>query len=147
MAWFGINATTRASLAMYNTREDVDALVAALRKISAGASAKPETSASSVPKEWRFPEASAVSPAAAADELAGVFELLGDRDARNQYILELGEKLSPLPAALKIDVNRVHGCMSTVHLFGRKREDGRLDFLADSDAHILRGLVGLLEKL
>jgi cysteine desulfurase/selenocysteine lyase len=28
----GIPATARASLAMYNTREDVDALVAALRK-------------------------------------------------------------------------------------------------------------------
>jgi cysteine desulfurase/selenocysteine lyase len=29
---YGIPATTRASLALYNTREDVDALVAALRK-------------------------------------------------------------------------------------------------------------------
>ena len=37
--------------------------------------------------------------------------------------------------------------MSTVHLFGRKREDGRLDFLADSDAHLVRGLIGVLEKL
>jgi cysteine desulfurase/selenocysteine lyase len=36
--------------------------------------------------------------------------------------------------------------MSTVHLAGRRR-DGRIDFVADSDAHIVRGLIGLLEKL
>ena len=33
MDFFGVSATTRASLALYNTREDVDALVAALRKV------------------------------------------------------------------------------------------------------------------
>src|SRR5260370_32152 len=52
-----------------------------------------------------------------------------------------------MPEALKIEPNRVYGCMSTVHLFGRKRGDSRLDFLADSDAHIVRGLIGVLEKL
>src|SRR6185369_1620036 len=35
MTRLGIPATTRASLAMYNTREDVDVLVAALKKIVA----------------------------------------------------------------------------------------------------------------
>jgi cysteine desulfurase/selenocysteine lyase len=33
MERFGIPATARASLAMYNTREDVDALARALRKV------------------------------------------------------------------------------------------------------------------
>jgi cysteine desulfurase/selenocysteine lyase len=33
MDFFGIPATTRASFAFYNTRADVDALVAALRKV------------------------------------------------------------------------------------------------------------------
>ena len=31
---FGVPATVRASLALYNTREDIDALVAGLRKVS-----------------------------------------------------------------------------------------------------------------
>jgi cysteine desulfurase/selenocysteine lyase len=33
MARLGVPATARASLALYNTREDVDALVAALRTV------------------------------------------------------------------------------------------------------------------
>ena len=33
MEHFGIAATARASLGMYNSREDIDALVAALRKV------------------------------------------------------------------------------------------------------------------
>jgi len=33
---FGLEATVRASLAPYNTREDVDALVAALERIQEG---------------------------------------------------------------------------------------------------------------
>src|SRR5258706_5039690 len=85
MERFGISATTRASLAMYNTKEDVDALVTALKRISAGASStktQSSTAAASLhaTKEWKFPEASAASPAAAADELAEVFQGLGDRD-------------------------------------------------------------------
>ena len=30
---FGVSATTRASLAFYNTREDIDALVAGIQKV------------------------------------------------------------------------------------------------------------------
>jgi cysteine desulfurase/selenocysteine lyase len=145
MERFGITATTRASLAMYNTKEDVDALVAAMQKIVA--SAKTQARSGSEPVELKFPEPAGGSPAVVADELAEVFEFLGDRDARNQYILELGDKIAPMPTALKIEPNRVHGCMSVVHLSGTKRTDGKVDFLADSDAHIVRGLIGILEKL
>jgi cysteine desulfurase/selenocysteine lyase len=148
MERFKIGATTRASLAMYNTKEDVDALVGALKKIrlEATASVKTQASVAGAPDEVKYPEAAAKSVGAAADELAEVFEFLADRDARNQYILELGEKIPAMPVALKTEPNRVHGCMSTVHLSGRRR-DGRIDFVADSDAHIVRGLIGLLEKL
>ena len=38
--------------------------------------------------------------------------------------------------------------MSTVHLFGRPTGDEkRIDFLADSDAHIVRGLIAVLQRL
>jgi cysteine desulfurase/selenocysteine lyase len=39
--------------------------------------------------------------------------------------------------------------MSLVHLYGRKRPgtDDVLDFLADSDAHIVRGLIAVLQQL
>jgi cysteine desulfurase/selenocysteine lyase len=159
MARLGVPATARASLAMYNTREDVDALVAALHKLrqdfagkvarkapAAAGGGAPETSPG---LEVKYPQPAAKSPAAAADELADVFDMLGDRDERNQYILELGEKLPPMPEGLKNDQTRVHGCMSTVHLYGRRRPGtaDTLEFVADSDAHIVRGLIAILEKL
>jgi cysteine desulfurase/selenocysteine lyase len=33
MERFGVSATTRASLAFYNTREDIDGLVAGIQKV------------------------------------------------------------------------------------------------------------------
>ncbi len=145
---YAIPGTARASFALYNTTEEVDrfadALEAIVKEAAAAAAVRPSAVAT-----LKFPEPSAPSPEAAADELAEVFDLLDDRDARSQYVLELGEKLPPMPAALKTEANRVHGCMSTVHLAARRRPGGdhRLDFLADSDAHIVRGLIGILEKL
>lgn len=163
---FGIPATTRMSLAMYNTKDDVDAAVAAIRKIreaivkKVAAGNGKATTAGATDGEvgktgavdlgaLKWPTAVAKSPSSAADEIAELFEFLDDRDARNQQILEWGEKLLPMPAGLKSERTRVHGCMSVVHLFGRKRPgtDDTLEFLADSDAHIVRGLIGVLERL
>jgi cysteine desulfurase/selenocysteine lyase len=154
---FGIPATTRISLAMYNTREDVDAAVAALVKFRNAAAKQPTRSKSTAAEQGaavdldalKWPDAVAESPDAAADELAELFDALGDRDSRNVYVLELGEKLLPMPSQLKSERTRVHGCMSVVHLYGRRKPGGdeRLEFLADSDAHIVRGLIGLLQRL
>jgi cysteine desulfurase/selenocysteine lyase len=154
---FGIPATTRISLAMYNTREDVDAAVAALVKFRNAAAKQPTRSKSTAAEQGaavdldalKWPDAVAESPDAAADELAELFDALGDRDSRNLYVLELGEKLLPMPSQLKSERTRVHGCMSVVHLYGRRKPGGdeRLEFLADSDAHIVRGLIGLLQRL
>ena len=145
MERFKVGATTRASFAFYNTKGDIDALVASLEKVIT-ASGKTQANRPADGGGLAFPAAGAESPSVAADELAEIFEFLGDRDARNQYLLELAEKIPAMPAALKTESNRVQGCMSVVHLAGRKNE-GRVDFLADSDAHIVRGLIGLLEKL
>ena len=147
---FGIPATTRASLAAYTSSADVDAFVSALQEILASTPRQPKSVPASSPATGTvtYPEPSAPSPQEAADELAEMFELLGDRDSRNQYILELGEKIPPMPATLKTEQTRVHGCMSTVHLFGQAHAGtNKLDFVADSDAHIVRGLIGVLEKL
>ncbi len=155
---FGIPATARISLAFYNTRGDIDAAISAIRKArehalskkSTGATASLSADGAAVDLNTiKWAPAVAKSPAAAADELAELFEALGDRDARNMYILEAGEKIPAMPAGLKNETTRVHGCMSVVHLFGREKPGaaGVLEFVADSDAHIVRGLIGLLERL
>ncbi len=45
--------------------------------------------------------------------------------------------------------NRVHGCQSTVFLHARRKPGTAdvMEFLADSDADIVRGLVAVLERV
>lgn len=145
----GINGTARASLAMYNTREEIDALVAGLQKLAGSLKPKPTAPPVQDAQQLIWPEPVASSPQEAADELIEAFELLGDWEARDQYLLELGEKIPPMPDWLKTESNRVHGCMSTVHLHARKRPGtvDAIDFLADSDAHLVRGLIAVLQRL
>jgi cysteine desulfurase/selenocysteine lyase len=154
----GISSTARASLAMYNTTADVDALVAGLEKIVADALHHQRTPAGEPGQAHAgespdgspdYAPAVAESPTAAADELAETFEFLGDWNARYEYILDLGAKLPPMPDAMKIEENRVHGCQSVVFLSARPMPDAhdRIEFLADSDAEIVRGLIGILERL
>lgn len=145
---FNIPGTARVSIAMYNTRADIDALLAALKSIrAAGKPSSPSANISAV--DARYPAAVAASPQAVADELAEMFEFLGDWEARDQEIVHMGEKLLPMPVEFKTEETRVKGCMSTVHLVGRK-QPGTADifeFLADSDAHLVRGLIAILQRL
>jgi cysteine desulfurase/selenocysteine lyase len=149
MERLGVPATVRASVAMYNNLDDINALARALHKITSTALSAGTAAPSRVATEIRWGPTAGSSPTSVADELAETFELLGDRDARNQYILELGEKLPSLPQAVKTEPNRVHGCMSVVHLVGRRKPgaDGVVEFAAESDAHIVRGLISILEQL
>ena len=80
------------------------------------------------------------------DEIVENFDLLDDWDDRYRYLIELGRMLAPLPEAAHNDVNKVRGCASQVWLETHVSADKPpvLTFLADSDAHIVRGLVMLI---
>ena len=87
----------------------------------------------------------------ALEDLAAEFELLGDWEERYRYVIELGRELSPLPDAARTDANKVQGCASQVWLQTRVRPDGEagpvLDFLGDSDAHIVKGLIAIAFRI
>lgn len=80
------------------------------------------------------------------DEIEANFELLDEWDDRYRYIIELGRMLTPLPDTDRTDANKVQGCASQVWLATRTSHDGEpvLDFVGDSDAHIVRGLIAIL---
>ncbi|MQX37266.1 SufE family protein [Roseospira navarrensis] len=81
------------------------------------------------------------------DDLSETFELLDDWEERYKYIIDLGRKLEPLPEADMVEANKVRGCMSQVWLTSEPiPSDGaaRLHFRADSDAHIVKGLIAIL---
>jgi cysteine desulfurase / selenocysteine lyase len=148
---FGIPGTARASFALYNTLEEVDTFAEALRRIVEEAGARTRATAPAAPGrlEPDYPKAVAGSPQEAADELAEVFELLDSWPERYEYIIELGEKLPPMPQELKTDATRVKRCQSTVYMWPRRRPgtEDVLEFLADSDADIVRGELALLQRL
>lgn len=84
---------------------------------------------------------------AVLEDLAEEFDFLGDWEERYRYVIELGRDLAPLAEADRVDANKVRGCASQVWLVTRREPDGRLRFLGDSDAHIVRGLVAIVLRL
>jgi cysteine desulfurase/selenocysteine lyase len=145
---FGIPGTVRASFAMYNTIEEIDVFAESVRRIVAEAQKRP--AAAPVPQtDGVYPKAYASSPEAAADKLATAFEMLDSWPDRYQQIIDLGKKLAPMPSDLKSDTNRVRGCQSTVHIAARKKPGTAdvLEFLADSDADIVRGEIAILQRI
>jgi cysteine desulfuration protein SufE len=73
------------------------------------------------------------------DDLA-VFD---DPHERLATIVDRAKRTPPLPAADRIDANRVHGCVSVVWLIGETRND-RCYFRSDAESPIVRGLVVFL---
>lgn len=72
------------------------------------------------------------------------FALLDDWEERYRYLIELGKKLPPLKPEEHTDATRVDGCMSQVWLVVDHLPGGRIALRADSDAHIVRGLIAVL---
>ena len=78
------------------------------------------------------------------NELMETFALMDDWEDRYGLLIQLGGQLEPMPEALKVKENKVEGCTSQVWMVLRPNPDNRIDFVADSDAHIVRGLIAVL---
>jgi len=68
---------------------------------------------------------------------------LVDAEDRYRLLIDLGRQLEPMPDALKTDATKVRGCSASVWVYPTERE-GRLHFLADSNAAITKGIVALV---
>ncbi|WP_129792639.1 SufE family protein [Sphingosinicella sp. CPCC 101087] len=71
------------------------------------------------------------------------YELL-EADDRYRLLIDLGRQLEPMPDPLKTDATLVRGCSAAVWVYPIPAEDGRLHFLADSNAAITKGIVALV---
>ena len=76
-------------------------------------------------------------------ELADEYGFLDSED-RYRLLIELGRKLEPMPEALKTEATKVRGCSASVWVYPTRSDDGRLHFLADSNAAITKGVVALV---
>ncbi len=76
-------------------------------------------------------------------DLQDEYEFL-DADDRYRLLIDLGRTLEPMPDALKTDATLVRGCSAAVWVYPTVLEDGRLHFLADSNAAITKGIIALV---
>ena len=67
-----------------------------------------------------------------------------DADDRYRLLIDLGKRLPEMPAALKTDATLVRGCSASVWVYPTVKEGGALNFLADSNAAITKGIIALV---
>ena len=84
-----------------------------------------------------------MTDAPALADLQEEYEFL-DADDRYRLLIDLGRALEPMPDALKTDATLVRGCSAAVWVYPTVRDDGRLHFLADSNAAITKGIIALV---
>ena len=80
------------------------------------------------------------------DEIIEEFAEFDDWMDKYQLLITMGEEQEPLPAELKTEQNFIDGCQSRVWLVCDERE-GKLQFRAESDALIVKGIVSLLIRV
>ncbi len=76
------------------------------------------------------------------DDISEEYEFL-EGDERYRLLIELGRELDEMPDALKTDATLVRGCSASVWVYPTGA-DGKLHFLADSNAAITKGIVALV---
>ncbi len=80
------------------------------------------------------------------EEIVDDFEFLDDWEDRYRYVIDLGKNMAPLDENQKIPATKVEGCASQVWIVP-KIDNGLIGFQGESDAMIVRGLIGVLHAL
>ena len=78
------------------------------------------------------------------DEIIAEMSELDDWMDRYAYIIDLGNSLPPIAEEYKTPQNHIEGCQRRVWLHADMNGDGRVEFTADSDAIIVKGIISML---
>ena len=78
-----------------------------------------------------------------AQSLVDEFSLKEDWPEKYQYLIDLSKNLSPMDTKFKVEDNLIKGCQSKVWLKA-SYENELINFQADSDAIISKGIVAIL---
>ena len=74
------------------------------------------------------------------------FAIYDDWMDKYEYIIELGKELPIIAANYKTDDRLIKGCQSRVWLHAENKQ-GKMQFTADSDAIITKGIIALLIRV
>ena len=78
-----------------------------------------------------------------SEDVIDTLSFFDDWEERYKYIIDLGKELPPMDDAKKTEEYLLSGCQSQVWIDSVNDGD-KLVFEADSDAHIVRGLLGMV---
>jgi len=76
----------------------------------------------------------------------GLFSACPDPTARYQQLLQMAKSLEALPAGEQRAENKVEGCVSQVWVVAELDRGGLLQYRADSDSQLTKGLAALLVR-
>jgi SufE protein probably involved in Fe-S center assembly len=80
------------------------------------------------------------------DEIIDEFSMFDDWMQRYEYMIELGKSLELVDEKYKTDDYTIKGCQSKVWVFAELK-DQLIQFTADSDAIITKGIIALLLRV
>ena len=80
------------------------------------------------------------------DEIIEEFELFDDWMQKYDHLIEMGKSLPLIDPSLKTDDRLIKGCQSKVWLASSKN-NGLIEYSADSDAVISRGVIAMLIRV
>ena len=80
------------------------------------------------------------------DEIIDEFAFFGDWMEKYEYIIDLGKSLPLIDEQYKDEDHLIKGCQSQVWLHADEAE-GKVNFTADSDAVITKGIIALLVRV
>ena len=80
------------------------------------------------------------------DEIIEEFAFFDDWMEKYEYIIDLGKNLPLIDAQYKDATHLIKGCQSQVWLHADNQGD-KIDFTADSDAIITKGIIALLVRV
>jgi cysteine desulfuration protein SufE len=79
----------------------------------------------------------------ALEKIVQRFEQIAEPKRRYEYLLWFAKRLPAFPEAQKVADNKVPGCASQVFVTAAL-QDGTVNFQADSDSQLTKGMVGML---
>jgi cysteine desulfuration protein SufE len=78
-------------------------------------------------------------------QIQEAFELFDSWEDKYRFVIDLGKELPAMDQAWKTEETLVRGCQSQVWLVAqRDPATGAMNLQLDSDAHIVRGLIGIV---
>ncbi len=80
------------------------------------------------------------------EDIISEFEMFDDWMEKYEYLIELGKDLPIISEELKTEDRLIEGCQSRVWL-NSELINGKMDYRADSDAIITKGIIGLLIRV